>query len=830
MTNANTTTGDIDEQKNRHCDSTVAPTDTDTVLQQHSSPHTTEKSSNVDADVAHTQLSEVLVNTTSAWNGDTQTQFSQATPASPFAPSRAIWPTRLGVHLEGDGVDVAVASVHATAVEVCFFDSLSPDAKETRYQLFGPHDGLWHGHVPGIALGTPYGFRVWGPWHPDQGHRFNPHKLLLDPYARSISGTIELCSAIHAHATDEQLYPIQPIQPDLHNSAPYTVRGIVASSSFGIAPRPRVPWNDTIVYETHVRGLTEDLEEVPNHLRGTYAGLAHPVTVAYLKRLGVTTIELLPVHAKMDEAFLTDRGLSNYWGYSTLSYFAPEPSYATKAAQDSGPLAVLDEFRGMVSILHQAGLEVILDVVYNHTCEGSLAGQCLSWRGLDNRMYYRLNAEHPSIDVDFTGCGNTLDFSHPRVIQMTLDSLRYWVEEMGIDGFRYDLGVTLGRMHDGFTPDHPFFAALLQDPVLKDVKHIAEPWDIGPFGWRTGEFPIPFSQWNDKFRDAVRRFWLVDAALQAKGLGEGSGPNELATRLSGSQDILDTGSVPGKKRPYASVNLVTAHDGFTLADLVCYDHKHNEANLEDNRDGSNNNLSWNHGMEGRTGFDTERRPHPYQPENRPYLADLAPARQRSIRNLMATMLISAGTPMIVAGDEFGRTQYGNNNAYCQDNEISWVDWDLDEWQWELFETTQHLIALRKKYPAIRPPKFLSGDCLNKDIIPELGWFNRFGAPINVHAWHDPFNRVLQMSRSGFAFHSADLLVVFNGTLSPADVKLAPGRGLPYGLAWDSSWDSPSDSGVPSPGVQQPCPDSHLAGSVQVIEPMSMRIYLTEGLQ
>lgn len=750
----------------------------------------------------------------------------QDVPVSPFAPKGAIRRTRLGAHLEGDGVDIVVASVHATAVEVCFFDSHEPDANETRYRLYGPRDGLWHGHIPGIHTGTAYGLRVWGPWDPDNGHRFNPNKLLLDPYARAITGDIELCAAIHAHNTDEHLYPVYPLTPNTEDSAPYTVRGVIPGPSFGIAPRPRIPWNDTIIYEAHVRGLTEQLEGVPSHLRGTYAGLAHPVTVNYLKELGITAIELLPIHAKMDEAFLTDRGLTNYWGYSTLSYFAPEPSYATKTAQHTGPLAVLDEFRGMVSILHQAGIEVILDVVFNHTCEGSVAGQCLSLRGLDSRSYYRLNPQTGYKDMDFTGCGNTLDFSNPRVIQLTLDSLRYWVEEMGIDGFRYDLGVTLGRMKPDFTPEHPFFVACLQDPVLKDVKHIAEPWDMGPDGWRTGGFPIPFAQWNDRFRDAIRRFWLVDAANQSKGLSRGSGPNELATRMSGSEDVLSGESAPGNKRPYAVVNMVTAHDGFTMADLVSYDHKHNTDNLEDNRDGTNHNLSWNHGAEGLTGVEDRHLSNPYSPRENPFLEELMPARVRSIRNMMAMMFVSAGTPMITAGDEIGRTQYGNNNAYCQDNEISWVDWDLENWQRDLHASVQHLIALRKKHRVLRPNRFLSGNCYPGDVIPELSWYNRVGAPLNVHNWHDPVNRTLQMERSGYSFDDVDLLVVINGNLKQQDVRLAPGRGLPWNLVWDSTWDRPADSGVYSPGVNDPAVQQHMANSVQHMEPMSIRIYLT----
>lgn len=735
-------------------------------------------------------------------------------PSSPSVNAGATQPSRLGVYLEGDGVDIAVTAPNAQAVEVCFFTSGEPTAQETRYRLLGPTDGIWHGHVAGITAGTCYGFRAWGPWNPEQGHLFNPYKLALDPYARAISGNVELCSQTYAHKTDAALYPLYPFQLDPTNSAPFTARAVVVDKQFEVVPGPKTSWENTVIYEAHVKGLTKQLPGIPQELQGTYAGLAHPVTISYLKDLGITAVELLPVHAKLSEAFLNERGLSNYWGYSTLSYFAPEPSYATSKARCLGPTAVLDEFRGMVSILHENGIEVLLDVVYNHTCEGSSDGQALSWRALDNAMYYRLNSQGGNID--YTGCGNTLDTSHPRVVQMILDSLRYWVSEVGIDGFRFDLAVTCARGEEHFTRFHPFFQACLDDPVLRDVKMIAEPWDVGPDGWKTGDFPLPFSTWNDRYRDTVRGFWVSDGRAQSRGESRGAPPFELASRLSGSQDIYGAGHIPAVRSPRCSVNFLTAHDGFTLGDLVSYDHKHNENNLENNRDGSDNNLSWNHGSEGRVfipGHEAEKILQTDSP-----LAELAAARIRSTLNMFTTLFISSGTPMMLAGDEFARTQGGNNNAYCQDNETTWLNWELAEWQKELYRAVQKLITLRREHPVFRPSKFLTGKPHPGDTISDLSWYNQVGLLMGDRAWHDPASRVFQMLRSGRPYGDQDLLAVFNGMISPKHVRLAPGRGTAYHEVWDSAI-TEADEDVPS---------LNLAGDDILLEPLSIKLFLADS--
>ncbi|MDO4613807.1 MAG: glycogen debranching protein GlgX [Actinomycetaceae bacterium] len=734
-------------------------------------------------------------------------------PVSPYVPRPAADPTRLGAHIVSDGVDVAVVAPHAHAVEVCFFDSYAPDAAERRFRLLGPLEGVWHGHVAGYHTGTPYGFRVWGPWDPQHGHVFNPSKLALDPYARAIVGEVETCPEVYTHVTEDDLYPAYPMAPNRHDSAPHTVRGIIAGPSFPVVSGPKRPWNDTIIYEAHVKGLTINLPGVPENLRGTYAGLAHPATISYLTDLGITAVELLPIHAKLDEPFLTDRGLSNYWGYSTLNYFAPEPSYASAAARAAGPSAVLDEFRGMVSLLHEAGLELILDVVYNHTCEGGMPGPAVSWRAIDNALYYRIDEASGTLR-DFTGCGNSLDSSQPRVNEMILDSLRYWAGDMGVDGFRFDLAVTNGRLNEDFTRDHPLLQACQLDPVLRGKKMIAEPWDVGMGGWRTGEFPRAFSAWNDHYRDSMRQFWLVDAGTQSRGIARGAGPFDLATRLSGSQDLFGHIAQEASSTTRRSINFITAHDGFTMADLTCYDHKHNSANLEENRDGTNHNLSWNHGAEGRAAGPMST--NDYLPRAIESLTDLRPLRMRSIRNLFTMLMISAGTPMFVAGDEFARTQFGNNNAYCQDSEISWVDWDWDTWQADLHASIRYLIGLRRDHPVMRPQRFLTGQAGPGDL-PDVSWYDRNGGELREGAWHDPRNRVLQMHRAGKAVADSDLLLVINATAQEVPVRLHAGRGNAYSLVWDTSWDTLDDADT----------DARLVGGEEIVmEPLSVVILLT----
>ena len=730
-------------------------------------------------------------------------------------------PTRIGVYTSGDGLDVAVVARDAHAVDMCIFDE---EGAETRYALMGPRTGVWHGHIPGFGAGTRYGFRVHGPWDPDGGKFFNSHKLLLDPYGRGIEGAVDLRPAVYAHCVDEELYPSEyPMRRSPLDSAPHMPRSVVVDPSFPIAPRPHTPWETTVIYEIHVKGFTKNMPGVPPRLRGTYAGLAHPASVSYLKDLGITAVELLPVHAKCDEPFLTERGLTNYWGYSTLSFFAPEPSYATAESRAGGAQAVVDEFRGMVSLLHQAGIEVILDVVYNHTCEGGDAGPSLSWRGLDSDLYYRHTTSRPVQTIDVTGTGNTVNVDHPKAIQMVLDSLRYWARDMGVDGFRFDLAATLGR----FSPMHPLLIAMATDDDLAHAKLIAEPWDVGPGGWQTGNFPVPFSEWNDHYRGALRNFWLADVRAQASGHVV-SGPNDLATRLSGSQDVFEHGL--GRLRgPRASINFVTAHDGFTLADLTAYDRKHNTANLENNRDGSDDNRSWNHGVEG-TLASNATHPNaltPYAILSNMTIADL---RARSQRNILATLFVSSGTPMLLGGDEFGRTQYGNNNAYCQDDPISWIDWDLAEGQQAQIDTVSWLIALRRAHPVLRPDRFATGQPYGGDTIPDLSWYTAQGAPMPDYGWTDSRHRTFQILRSGLKWGDRDALIIINANLDDAHVTLPAGHDLDWLIAYSTVWESPAQGGVGTlrdPGdlsleVEHVTPRSTLS-----IEALSVTILLSD---
>ena len=734
-------------------------------------------------------------------------------------------PSRLGVFRSGDGLDVSVVSRGASGVDMCIFDEAGA---ETRYALIGPHTGIWHGHIPGFGAGTRYGFRVHGPWDPDGGKFYNSHKLLLDPYGRGVDGVVDMKPALYAHCVDEDLYPSEyPLRRSPIDSAAYMPRSVVVEPSFPIEPQPHTPWETTVIYEIHVKGFTKNMPGVPPELRGTYAGLAHPASVSYLKDLGVTAVELLPVHAKCDEPFLTERGLTNYWGYSTLSFFAPESSYATEASRERGAQAVVDEFRGMVSLLHQAGIEVILDVVYNHTCEGGDAGPSLSWRGLDSDMYYRHTTSRPVQAIDVTGTGNTVNMDHPKTIQMVLDSLRYWVREMGVDGFRFDLAATLGRFATGFSPMHPLLIAMATDDLLAHVKLIAEPWDVGPGGWQTGNFPVPFSEWNDHYRGALRNFWLADVRAQASGHIV-SGPNDLATRLSGSQDVFEHGL--GRLRgPRASINFVTAHDGFTLADLTAYDRKHNTANLENNRDGSDDNRSWNHGVEGTLAVNAT---HPNAMTPYAILTDMtiADLRARSQRNILTTMFVSSGTPMLTGGDEFGRTQYGNNNAYCQDDPISWVDWDLAEGQLEQIDTVSWLIALRQAHPVLRPDHFATGTPYGGDTIPDLSWYTAQGTPMPDYGWTDARHRTFQMLRSGVTWGDRDALIIINANLDGAEVTLPEGHDLDWLVAYSTVWRTPAEGGVGE--TRNPSELSfeaeHVAPrSTLSIEPLSVTILLSD---
>ena len=709
--------------------------------------------------------------------------------AVPMQPSPT--PLRLGVHLVDGGATVAVFASHATGVDLCLFDAAG---KEKRLPLTGPTNGVWHAFVPGLEAGQRYGFRAAGPWQPKRGMRYNSNKLLLDPYARGIEGELSPMTAPGASALLSNR--------DGTDNAPFVPRSVITHTHDPLpTPKPRVPWTDSVIYEVHVKGFTQLMPGVPEELRGTYAGLAHPAAVEYLKGLGVTAVELLPIHAFASEPHLEHLGLSNYWGYSTMGFFAPHAAYATADARAAGAQAVQDEFRGMVDLLHAAGLEVILDVVYNHTAEGGWGDRVLSWRGLDNLAYYRHQPMNPQHYDDTTGTGNTLDFAQPAVVKMTLDSLRYWAEEMGVDGFRFDLAATLGRTGQGFSTDHPFLVALTTDPVLGNLKLIAEPWDVGLGGWQVGNFPQPMVEWNDRFRDYTRSFWLEWGAGKVGGREHATAP-ELATRLAGSSDLFGHTDPYGMRGPVASVNFVTAHDGFTVHDLTAYTHKHNEANGEDSRDGTNNNRSYNHGVEGPTDD-----------------AGVLRARRRSMRNLLGTLILSAGTPMLLGGDEFGRTQQGNNNAYCQDNEISWFNWDWEPWQEELRATVAHLIGLRKRYRVLRPSEFYDG----KDPVPadanhraDSAWFKVTGEPEDEDWWEDPGTRVVQFMRSLSDPAEDDALLVINGSRDEATVTLPVDGGAPWSLEWDSAWESPSEA-----------THEHLApGSSSTMRPMTMRLYIS----
>jgi isoamylase len=718
-------------------------------------------------------------------------------------------PPSLGVQVTADGVDVAVFAAHATALDFCLLDPdpNSPDGwSERRVRLGGPIHGVWSGHVPGVRPGQRYGLRAHGPWDPARGLRYNPHKLLVDPYARGVTGKIHHSSAIYGHVTDDNGITVDMSLPmDTQDSRAFVPHSVVIETPRRTErpAKPFVPWDRTVIYETHVKGLTKTAPDLPPELRGTYAGLAHPTTIEYLVNLGITSVELLPIQFFVDEPHLTRSGLTNYWGYNTLAFNAPHEAYATEAARAAGPAAVVAEVCDMVDTLHAAGLEVILDVVYNHTCEGSEVGKHLSKRGLDNTTYYLHDGGSPAKYADVTGCGNTMDFRRRRVVGFTLDSLRYWVDTIGVDGFRFDLAVTLARGPYGFEPNHPFLVALGNDPILKQAKMIAEPWDVGPGGWQTGRFPIPVAEWNDRFRNTARTFWLADAAEATAGR-IGRGLRELATRLAGSADMFGMSDPPFMRGPAASINFVTAHDGFTLADLVSFNHKNNYANREDNQDGTNDNRSWNHGVDGYRGADSQIRT----------------LRRRSMRNLLGTLLVSAGTPMLLGGDEIGRIQRGNNNAYCQDNEISWYNWDLVKWQRQLTETVQYLIALRRGHSTLRHVGFFSGRSNFEGGPRDLIWYGPHGAELSHEEWNNPASRCLQMVRTN---NTDATVVVVNGALDPVDFTLAPvpansSNGARWELQWDSTWETPAKR---PPGF----PDS--LGAVR-LEPLSMQIYALVG--
>ena len=635
-----------------------------------------------------------------------------------------------GAHWDGKGTNFALFSANATKVEVCLFDSTGE--KETcRVELPEYTNEIFHGYLPDVHPGTFYGYRVHGPYAPEEGHRFNHNKLLLDPYARAHAFDLTWNPAVFGYKMETG----DDLTFDERDSAPFMPKCVVVDQNFDWHGEPtgfRVPWNDTIFYETHVKGFTKLNPKVPEPLRGTYAGLGQKDVVDYIKALGVTSVELLPIHTFVQDDNLVDKGLANYWGYNTIGFFAPSPRYASDVPNS------LREFKEMVARFHEVGLEIILDVVYNHTAEGNEKGPTLSFKGIDNASYYRLLPDQKRYYINDTGTGNTVNLSHGRVIQMVTDSLRYWVEEMHVDGFRFDLGTILAREPNGFDNQSGFLKAVGQDPVLGAVKLIAEPWDIGPGGYQVGSFPPGWAEWTDKFRDDVRDFWRGRSKI-----------GTIASRLCASAESFNHQG----RRAWSCVNFVTAHDGFTLNDTVTYDEKHNEANGEDNKDGNSDNRSWNCGTEGPTDD-----------------ANINDLRARQMRNMLATLLLSQGTPMILAGDEFGRTQGGNNNAYCQDSEISWLDWAIEEKGQSLIDFTKTLTHLRHKYAILRHSRFLSGE-LNDDAgFKDLTWIATDGQEMGAGEWSDENTRCIGMLMDGRAQETgikrrggdATMLLILNG--------------------------------------------------------------------
>jgi isoamylase len=620
-------------------------------------------------------------------------------------------PYPLGATWTGLGVNFALFSANATKVELCLFDDAGEQELE-RIPLPEYTNEIFHGFIPDLRPGTFYAYRVHGPYEPEAGHRFNPHKLVLDPYAKAVVGELTWDHALFGYTIG---HPDADLSYDTRDSAPFMPRCRVIDPAFtwGRDQPPAVPWERSVVYEAHVRGLTKRHPEVAPESRGTFRGLASPPMIRHFKRLGVTTIEILPVHRFVDDSYLVDQGLINYWGYNTLCFFAPARRYAER------PETAYSEFKEMVARLHDSGLEVILDVVYNHTAEGNELGPTLSFKGIDNASYYRLLPDQPRYYINDTGTGNTVNLSHSRVIGLVTDSLRYWVTEMHVDGFRFDLGTILAREPHGFDDQSGFLKAVEQDPVLDAVKLIAEPWDCGPGGYQVGGFPPGWAEWNDKFRDTVRAYWKGDDGQMAA----------LASRLTGSADVFNRRG----RKPWASVNFITSHDGFTLADLVTYNDKHNDANGEGNRDGHSHNLSWNCGVEG--------------PSDDPEVAAL---RDRQTRNMIATLLLSKGTPMILGGDELGRTQQGNNNAYCQDNEISWVDWNMGARGEALTRFTARVSALRRRFPLLTRGRFLNGEWDEALGLKDVTWLAPDATEMADDQWGEAHARCMGVLLDGRA--------------------------------------------------------------------------------
>jgi isoamylase len=675
-----------------------------------------------------------------------------------------IWrgrPNPLGATWDGQGVNFALYSEHAEKVELCLFDPKGRREIE-RIELRDRTDFVWHCYLPDARPGQLYGYRVHGPYAPEQGHRFNAHKLVLDPYARMLVGQPRWSDALFGYRVGARR---EDLSFDLRESASGMPKCQVIDSAFtwGSDRRPDTAWQDTVIYELHVRGFTKLHPEVPQQLRGTYAGIATAPVIEHLKRLGVTAVELMPVHAFVDDKRLVQHGLRNYWGYNSIGFFAPDMRYSATGT--------LSEFKTMVKTLHSAGIEVFIDVVFNHTGEGNHLGPTLSFRGIDNRVYYRLAADNPRFYLDYTGTGNTLNTMHPMVLRLIMDSLRYWITDMHVDGFRFDLAATLARGAHAVDRFTAFFSIIRQDPVISQVKLIAEPWDLGEGGYQVGNFPPGWAEWNGKYRDAVRSYWK----------GDGGVMGELASRLSGSSDLFEHGG----RGPVGSVNFITAHDGFTLHDLVTYNDKHNEANQEDNRDGESHNRSWNCGVEG--------------PSDNPAIREL---RERQKRNFLATLFFSQGVPMLLAGDEIGRTQRGNNNAYCQDNEISWVDWNATAEGRQLLAFVQRVITLRNAHPLFRRRTFLRGRAIRDPAVKDVVWLNPDGREMTDDEWNQSFARCLGMFLSGRGLterdehgrpvEDNDLLLLLNAHHDEIPFSLPAGSA-----PWNALVDTSSSDGIAS---------------------------------
>src|SRR4051812_43429708 len=691
-------------------------------------------------------------------------------------------PFPLGASWDGTGVNFAVYSENATKVELCLYDNRS-NAETERIDLPEVTAFVRHGYIPGLQPGQLYGFRVHGPWEPANGQRFNPAKLLIDPYAQAIKGRVNW---------NEPIFPYKfggddaDLSLDDRDSGPGMPKSVVVNPYFDWEQdrSPRTPLSDSVIYELHVKGFSKLNEEIPEQLRGTYAGLASPPAIRYLKELGITAVELMPVHQFVHDKQLVDRGLCNYWGYNTLNFFSPDSSYSS-AGDTGGQVA---EFKAMVRALHREGIEVILDVVYNHTAEGNHLGPMLSLKGIDNTTYYKLVGESPRYYMDYTGTGNSLNVRHPQVLKLIMDSLRYWVSEMHVDGFRFDLASTLARELHDVDRLSAFFDIIHQDPIISQVKLIAEPWDVGDGGYQVGNFPVLWAEWNGKYRDTVRRYWKGDAGTLS----------DLGYRLTGSSDLYQNDG----RKPYASINFVTAHDGFTLEDLVSYNEKHNEANGENNQDGANDNESWNMGAEGPT----------VDPE-------ILAARERQKRNLLATLLLSQGVPMILGGDEIGRTQGGNNNAYCQDNEISWFHWKLDERKQRLLEFTTKLIEVRKTHPNLRRRKFFQDRAVRHSELKDIAWYRTDGQEMTEEEWNAGWVRSLAVMFNGKTLDSVDemgqpviddsFLVLLNSSHEGVKYKLPSG---PHDHGWERVLDT-SD-------LKEPFKSTAVNGSLEVF-PLSL---------